>query len=137
MLPGLEITTVSYPQDWVDKYKVNGKSVFNSAYKKGDAIGIYAINARGEVTQANVKATYDGTKWSLPGGEKLRNNTSIHYFAYFPYVTDDDQKIASMPKVGTKVSSDDLSSEHAFFKGLEDNWEVKDQSTLEKLNAAD
>lgn len=137
LLPGLEITTVSYPQDWVDKYKVNGKSVFNSAYKDGDAIGIYAINARGEVTQANVRATYDGTKWSLPEGVKLRNNTSIHYFAYFPYVTDADQKLASMPKVGTKVSSDALSSEHAFFKGLEDNWEVKDQSTLEKLNAAD
>lgn len=137
LLPGLEITTVSYPQDWVDKYKVDGKSVFNSAYKKDDSIGIYAINARGEVTQANVKATYDGKKWSLPGGEKLRNNATISYFAYFPYVTDDDQKIASMPKVGTKVSSDDLSSEHAFFKGLEDNWEVKDQSTLEKLNAAD
>ena len=137
LLPGLEITTVSYPQDWVDKYKVDGKSVFNSAYQKDDAIGIYAINARGEVTQANVKATYDGTKWSLPGGEKLRNNATISYFAYFPYVTDDDQKIASMPKVGTKVSSDVLSSEHAFFKGLEDNWEVKDQSTLEKLNAAD
>ena len=137
LLPGLEITTVSYPQDWVGKYMVNGKSVFNSAYQKGDAIGIYAINAGGEVTQANVKATYDGTKWSLPGGEKLRNNATISYFAYFPYVKDDDQKIASMPKVGTKVSSDDLSSEHAFFKGLEDNWEVKDQSTLEKLNAAD
>ncbi len=137
LLPGLEITTVSYPQDWVDEYKVDGKSVFNSAYQKDDAIGIYAINARGEVTQANVKATYDGTKWSLPGGEKLRNNATISYFAYFPYVKDDDQKIASMPKVRTKVSSDDLSSEHAFFKGLEDNWEVKDQSTLEKLNAAD
>ena len=137
LLPGLEITTVSYPQDWVDKYKVDGKSVFNSAYQKDDAIGIYAINARGEVTQANVKATYDGTKWSLPGGEKLRNNATISYFAYFPYVTDDDQKIASMPKVGTMVSQDVLSSEHAFFKGLEDNWEVKDQSTLEKLNAAD
>ena len=137
LLPGLEITTVSYPQDWVGKYMVNGKSVFNSAYQKDDAIGIYAINARGEVTQANVKATYDGTKWSLPGGEKLRNNATISYFAYFPYVKDGDQKIASMPKVGTKVSSDDLSSEHAFFKGLEDNWEVKDQSTLEKLNAAD
>ena len=137
LLPGLEITTVSYPQDWVDKYKVDGKSVFNSAYQKGDAIGIYAINARGEVTQANVKATYDGTKWSLPGGEKLRNNATINYFAYFPYVTDNDQKIASMPKVGTKVSSAVLSSEHAFFKGLEENWEVKDQSTLEKLNAAD
>lgn len=137
LLPRLEITTVSYPQDWVGKYMVNGKSVFNSAYQKDDAIGIYAINARGEVTQANVKATYDGTKWSLPGGEKLRNNATISYFAYFPYVTDDDQKIASMPKVGTKVSSDVLSSEHAFFKGLEDNWEVKDQSTLEKLNAAD
>lgn len=137
LLPGLEITTVSYPQDWVDKYMVNDKSVFNSAYKKDDAIGIYAINARGEVTQANVKATYDGTKWSLPGGEKLRNNATISYFAYFPYVTDNDQKLASMPKVGDPVSSDDLSSEHAFFKGLEDNWEVKDQSTLEKLNAAD
>lgn len=137
LLPGLEITTVSYPQDWVGKYMVNDKSVFNSAYQKDDAIGIYAINARGEVTQANVKATYDGTKWSLPGGEKLRNNATISYFAYFPYVKDGDQKIASMPKVGTKVSSDDLSSEHAFFKGLEDNWEVKDQSTLEKLNAAD
>ena len=137
LLPGLEITTVSYPQDWVGKYKVNGKSVFNSAYKDGDAIGIYAINARGKVTQANVKATYDGTKWSLPGGEKLRNNTSIHYFAYFPYVKDGDQKLASMPRVGDPVSLDDLSSEHAFFKGLEDNWEVKDQSTLEKLNAAD
>ena len=137
LLPGLEITTVSYPQDWVDKYKVNGKSVFNSAYKDGDAIGIYAINARGEVTQANVEATYDGKKWSLPGGEKLRNNASISYFAYFPYVKDDDQKIASMPRVGDPVSPDDLSSEHAFFKGLEDNWEMKDQSTLEKLNAAD
>ena len=137
LLPGLEITTVSYPQDWVGKYKVNGKSVFNSAYKDGDAIGIYAINARGEVTQANVEATYDGKKWSLPGGEKLRNNASISYFAYFPYVKDDDQKIASMPRVGDPVSPDDLSSEHAFFKGLEDNWEVKDQSTLEKLNAAD
>ena len=137
LLPGLEITTVSYPQDWVGKYKVNGKSVFNSAYKDGDAIGIYAINARGEVTQANVEATYDGKKWSLPGGEKLRNNTSIHYFAYFPYVKDGDQKLASMPRVGDPVSPDDLSSEHAFFKGLEDNWEVKDQSTLEKLNAAD
>ena len=137
LLPGLEITTVSYPQDWVDKYKVNGKSVFNSAYKDGDAIGIYAINARGEVTQANVEATYDGKKWSLPGGEKLRNNTSIHYFAYFPYVKDGDQKLASMPRVGDPVSPDDLSSEHAFFKGLEDNWEMKDQSTLEKLNAAD
>ena len=137
LLPGLEITTVSYPQDWVGKYKVDGKSVFNSAYKKDDSIGIYAINAGGEVTQANVKATYDGTKWSLPGGEKLRNNATISYFAYFPYVKDDDQKIASMPKVGTKVSSAVLSSEHAFFKGLEENWEVKDQSTLEKLNAAD
>ena len=138
LLPGLEITTVSYPQDWVDKYKVNGKSVFNSAYKKDDAIGIYAINARGEVTQANVKATYDDTKkWSLPGGEKLRNNATISYFAYFPYVENGDQKLASMPKVGDKVSQDVLSSEHAFFKGLEDNWEVKDQSTLEKLNAAD
>ena len=137
LLPGLEITTVSYPQDWVDKYKADGKSVFNSAYQKDDAIGIYAINARGEVTQANVKATYDGTKWSLPGGEKLRNNATISYFAYFPYVTDEDQKLASMPRVGDPVSPDDLSSEHAFFKGLEDNWEVKDQSTLEKLNAAD
>lgn len=137
LLPGLEITTVSYPQDWVDKYKVDGKSVFNSAYQKDDAIGIYAINAGGEVTQANVKATYDGTKWSLPGGEKLRNNATISYFAYFPYVTDNDQKLASMPRVGTKVSPDVLSSAHAFFKGLEDNWEVKDQGTLEKLNAAD
>ena len=136
LLPGLEITTVSYPQDWVE-YKVNGKSVFNSAYKKDDAIGIYAINARGKVTQANVKATYDGKKWSLPGGVKLRNNATISYFAYFPYVTDGDQKLASMPRVGDTVSSHDLSSEHAFFKGLEDNWEVKDQSTLEKLNAAD
>ena len=137
LLPGLEITTVSYPQDWVGKYKVNGKSVFNSAYKDGDAIGIYAINARGEVTQANVKAIYDDKKWSLPGGEKLRNNATISYFAYFPYVENGDQKLASMPKVGDKVSSDVLSSGHAFFKGLEDNWEVKDQSTLEKLNAAD
>lgn len=137
LLPGLEITTVSYPQDWVGKYMVNGKSVFNSAYKNRDAIGIYAINARGEVTQANVEATYDGKKWSLPGGEKLRNNASISYFAYFPYVANGDQKLASMPKVGAKVSRDVLSSEHAFFKGLEDNWEVKDQSTLEKLNAAD
>ena len=137
LLPGLEITTVSYPQDWVDKYMVNGKSVFNSAYKNRDAIGIYAINARGEVTQANVEATYDGTKWSLPEGEKLRNNATISYFAYFPYVKDGDQKLASMPKVGDMVSPDVLSSEHAFFKGLEDNWEVKDQSTLEKLNAAD
>ena len=137
LLPGLEITTVSYPQDWVGKYMVNGKSVFNSKYKDGDAIGIYAINARGEVTQANVEATYDGKKWSLPGGEKLRNNASISYFAYFPYVANGDQKLASMPKVGAKVSRDVLSSEHAFFKGLEDNWEVKDQSTLEKLNAAD
>ena len=137
LLPGLEITTVSYPQDWVGKYKVNGKSVFNSKYKDGDAIGIYAINARGEVTQANVKATYDGTKWSLPKGVKLRNNATISYFAYFPYVKDGDQKLASMPNVGDPVSSDALSSEHAFFKGLEDNWEVKDQSTLEKLNAAD
>ena len=137
LLPGLEITTVSYPQNWVDKYKVDGKSVFNSAYQKDDAIGIYAINARGEVTQANVKATYDGTKWSLPGGEKLRNNATISYFAYFPYVKDGDQKIASMPKLGDPVSPDVLSSAHAFFKGLEENWEVKDQSTLEKLNAAD
>ena len=137
LLPGLEITTVSYPQEWVDKYKVDGKSVFNSAYQKDDAIGIYAINARGEVTQANVKATYDGTKWSLPGGEKLRNNATISYFAYFPYVKDGDQKLASMPKLGDPVSPDVLSSAHAFFKGLEDNWEVKDQSTLEKLNAAD
>lgn len=137
LLPGLEITTVSYPQDWVDKYKVDGKSVFNSAYQKDDSIGIYAINARGEVTQANVKATYDGTKWSLPGGEKLRNNATISYFAYFPYVKDGDQKLASMPKLGDPVSPDVLSSAHAFFKGLEDNWEVKDQSTLEKLNAAD
>jgi hypothetical protein len=137
LLPGLEITTVSYPQDWVDKYKVNGNSVFNSAYKRDDAIGIYAINARGEVTQANVKATYDGTKWSLPKGVKLRNNATISYFAYFPYVKDGDQKLASMPNVGDPVSLDVLSSEHAFFKGLEDNWEVKDQSTLEKLNAAD
>ena len=137
LLPGLEITTVSYPQDWVGKYMVNGKSVFNSAYQKDDSIGIYAINARGEVTQANVKATYDGTKWSLPGGEKLRNNATISYFAYFPYVKDGDQKLASMPKLGDPVSPDVLSSAHAFFKGLEDNWEVKDQSTLEKLNAAD
>ena len=137
LLPGLEITTVSYPQDWVDKYKVDGKSVFNSKYKEDDAIGIYAINARGEVTQANVKATYDGTKWSLPEGVKLRNNATISYFAYFPYVKDGDQKLASMPRVGDPVSPDDLSSEHAFFKGLEDNWEMKDQSTLEKLNAAD
>lgn len=62
-------------------------------FTKGDAIGVFVRDLEGKyysasVNCSNVKATYDGSKWTLDSNVPLENGKEAVVYAYYPYNAD-------------------------------------------------
>ena len=96
----------------------------------GDSVGVYEVDAVGNVVKANVKFYYDAGLWN---SETVLNYHEGHrYFAYHPYRTD-----AQLSDMGMTV--DATATDHVnFFKTFWENWPVSDdQGVFEKYHACD
>ena len=107
----------------------------------GDTIGVYDVDASGNIVAANVKFYYDAGEWNCE--TVLTRQEGHHYFAYHPYRTDEqltEQGMTVDPTavalVGTAVH--DTVIVNKFFKTFWMKWPVSDdQGTFEKYHACD
>jgi hypothetical protein len=91
----------------------------NSYFTSGDSIGIIAIGNGGDVKSdvSNVKATYDGSKWTAASKIYLYANTT--YVAYAPYnAALDMTKISSAADIAKQhnVGNDGQSTREEYLK---------------------
>lgn len=99
-------------------------------FERGDAIGVYVMDAEGHLVQSNIEVTYDGIKeWYVQGA--LLMDEGFSYYAYYPFTgTSGIDSHSVTPAVGT-VAID-------FFDSLIGGWTpANDQSTQAKLMAQD
>lgn len=120
-----------------------------------DSIGIFEVK-NGAVTKANYKYINDGSLWN--GKNTIEYDANATYFAYFPYISDDNFKTltgasdinsAVTPGAVSQTYKDskgntltgakkDSAMAEAFFATLISKWTPKDDQTkLEDYNASD
>ena len=119
----LENAEVKFPKSWKDTEQAK-YSYPKTDFAAGESIGLYVVNSKNDIEEANVKLTRDQDgKWMPENKDmkflKLKN---YKYFAYYPYNT-------TAPTVDeTKDNADE------FFKDKITNWNpVKDQNTEDIL----
>ena len=119
----LENAEVVFPASWKDTETVK-YSYPKTDFAAGESIGLYVVNSKNDIEEANVKLTRDQDgKWMPENKDmkflKLKN---YKYFAYYPYN-------AAAPNVeATKVNADE------FFKDMITNWNpVQEQKTEDVL----
>ena len=145
MLSSSKITTLkmgklTYPTGWNSVNEgANAKNLIRTAYAPNTSAGLFVVNEKNKVIEANVQLTYDGTSWSLPTGSKLKFSPQYSYFVYYPY--QDQASLAGLPAVNTTVSDVSISSSTQFFADAIAYWKSHkidtDQSTKEKMNDCD
>ena len=133
----LKMGDLTYPSGW-NSVNDGATHKIRKAYDEPNSsvdAGLFVVNEKNKVIEANVQLTYNGTSWSLSAGSKLKFSPKYSYFVYYPY----QASLAGLPAVNTTVS--DVSSSPKFFTDAIATWKsnkiVADQSTLEKLNACD
>lgn len=134
----LNMGSLTYPTGW-NSVNTGAKNQIRKAYDEPNSsvdAGLFVVNEKNKVIEANVQLTYDGTSWSLPAGSKLKFSPQYNYFVYYPY-----QK-GGLPGAPAKDASNiDVTSAEKFFAGAIATWKsnniAADQSTLEKMNACD
>lgn len=129
----LKMGRLDYPSGW------NSVNQIRKAYDPSDpntSAGLFVVNEKNKVIEANVQLTYDGTSWSLPTGSKLKFSPQYNYFVYYPY---QEGGLPGAP--GNDASNIDVTSAEKFFANAIEKWKsnniAADQSTLEKMNACD
>ena len=108
----------------------------------GDKIGLFEVKD-GALIHANLKYTCDGSLWN--GTEAIPYDDAATYYAYYPWVSDEDFLKVCNDGVTDGAATDikdavNLSASDAegFFGKLIAKWTpAKDQSTLEAYNASD
>lgn len=139
----LNIGSLTYPTGW-NSVNDGATSKIRKAYDPNDPnssvyAGLFVVNEKNKVIEANVQLTYDGTSWSLPTGSKLKFSPQYSYFVYYPY--QDQASLAGLPAVNTTVSDVSISSSTQFFADAIATWKehkiATDQSTPDKMNACD
>ena len=102
---------------------------YATTFTKGDQMGLYVLDASGNVKMANLCLTYDGTNWNYPAGTTLYyDDTSRKYFAYYPY----QSTITDVPATSAATTAAN------FFSTLISNWKPStDQSSQAKYTASD
>ena len=134
----LNMGSLTYPTGW-NSVNTGAKNQIRKAYDEPNSsvdAGLFVVNEKNKVIEANVQLTYDGTSWSLPAGSKLKFSPQYNYFVYYPY-----QK-GGLPGAPAKDASNiDVTSAEKFFANAIATWKsnniAADQSTLEKMNACD
>ena len=118
----LENAEVKFPESW------NGVNYPKTDFAAGESIGLYVVNSKNTIEEANLKLTrnQDG-KWMPENNDtKFLKLKGYKYFAYYPYN-------ATAPTVDeTKDNADE------FFKDMITNWNpVNDQKTEDVLLSQD
>ena len=134
----LNMGSLTYPTGW-NSVNTGATNQIRKAYASNTSAGLFVVNEKNKVIEANVQLTYNGTSWSLPKGSKLKFSPKYSYFVYYPY--QDQASLAGLPAVNTTVSDVSISSSTQFFADAIATWKsskiTADQSTLEKMNACD
>lgn len=133
----LKMGKLTYPTGW-NSVNTDAKNQIRKAYASKTFAGLFVVNEKNKVIEANVQLTYDGTSWSLPTGSKLKFSPQYSYFVYYPY--QDQASLAGLPAVDkTKIC--DVSSSTKFFADAIATWKsskiTADQSTLKMMNDCD
>lgn len=137
----LKMGKLTYPTGWNSVNEgANAKNLIRTAYAPNTSAGLFVVNEKNKVIEANVQLTYDGNSWSpLPAGSKLKFSPQYSYFVYYPY--QDQASLAGLPAVNTTVSDVSISSSTQFFADAIATWKehkiATDQSTPDKMNACD
>ena len=106
----LENTEVKFPDSWKDTEQVK-YSYPKTDFAAGESIGLYVVNSKNKIEEANLKLTRDKDgKWMPANADtkflKLKN---YKYFAYYPYNATapkvDAQKDNANEFFGDKISS--------------------------------
>ena len=143
VLSSSKITTqnmgsLTYPTGW-NSVNTGATNQIRKAYASNTSAGLFVVNEKNKVIEANVQLTYNGTSWSLPKGSKLKFSPKYSYFVYYPY--QDQASLAGLPAVNTTVSDVSISSSTQFFADAIATWKsskiTADQSTPVKLNDCD
>ena len=123
----LENAEVKFPDTWKDTEQAK-YSYPKTDFAEGESIGLYVVNSKNTIEEANLKLTRDQDgKWMPENNDtkflKLKN---YKYFVYYPYN-------ATAPTVDvTKETADE------FFKDMITNWHpVKDQNSEDVLLSQD
>ena len=135
----LENAEVKFPDSWKDTEQVK-YSYPKTDFAAGESIGLYVVNSKNTIEEANLKLTRDQDgKWMPENNDtkflKLKN---YKYFAYYPYnatapTVDVKKDNATAPTVDVKKDNAD-----EFFKDMITNWNpVKEQNTEDILLSQD
>ena len=143
MLSSSKITTLNmgsltYPTGWNSvNTGANAKNQIRTKYDPNTSAGLFVVNEKNKVIEANVQLTYDGTSWSLKGS-KLKFSPQYNYFVYYPYQL---EGLPGAPAEGTEATEENVASADNFFANAIAIWKsnniAADQSTPEKMNACD
>lgn len=103
-------------------------SGLTTTFENGDAIGVYAVDASGNIKSNNAKFTKSGSAWTSTANVVF--NPDWSYYAYYPYVAD-------LPYTPS-FASEGVDAQFATFLTDENNMFHKaDQSTKENYAASD
>ena len=105
-----------------------------TSFANGDAIGVYAVDNSGIVVNANVKYSYNGTKWAKDDTQLTFFPSDYTFYAYYPY-----KASPGGPAVGSSVLANNaLPTAKQFFSGVRSNWTLPaDQSSLTTIQQND
>ena len=139
----LNMGSLTYPTGW-NSVNTGATNQIRKAYDPSDpndpntSAGLFVVNEKNKVIDANVQLTYDGTSWSLPTGSKLKFSPKYNYFVYYPY---QEGGLLGAPAKGTEATEENVASADNFFANAIDTWKsskiAPDQSTPDKMNACD
>lgn len=136
----LTLTDAGYRPDDTSATRA-AENGYATTFTAGDAAGLFAINAAGEVLHANVKVTAADAPdtdirevvWQLPEGDAgtIKHQNGMRYFLYYPYQEDMTGKVDGSAAGATATASD-------FFAPLIDEWQpLTDQSDYADYTASD
>ena len=134
----LNMGSLTYPTGWNSvNTGANAKNQIRTKYAPNTSAGLFVVNEKNKVIEANVQLTYDGTSWSLKGS-KLKFSPQYNYFVYYPY---QEGGLPDAPAKGTEATEENVASADNFFANAIEKWKssklAADQSTLENMNACD
>ena len=132
----LKMGSLAYPTGW-NSVNTDAKNQIRKAYASNTSAGLFVVNEKNKVIEANVQLTYDGTSWSLKGS-KLKFSPQYNYFVYYPY---QEGRLPGAPAKGTEATEENVASADNFFAKAIDTWKsnniAPDQSTPDKMNDCD